>query len=495
MGSPVSRERKRSREAGVWLKNPDLYRRLKRPSCGPAAAPPVEGAHASPPISVGAFESDAANALQWLEAQAEAVCASLGPQADEARIDVGDLRLRQLPNPHDELSFAAALDDQRQQQREQQQQQQQLEGASTSTQGAQEGGNGSSGQARRRPAEGHLFALISRQQDEERARAAQFLHSAREAREAGVSVRLPQAPQPPPVGASAAADWGGGAAGRARGDGVVVTVAVCEARHDHKSLLAELQLLGSCTLAQLRDAIRCPSSALVASAGARAPSSYFYVAGRFYSDSRDPLAAGTGERIAAFCREANVRAPLHLLLAGGGECDAPARGQQQQPPQPEPQQQEQQQQQQQQGQQQGQQQQGGASAAPAAPGPPLDAPLSDVTLADLPLCVSNRPTYLFSHAGCCEHGWFVTDIRLRTAHDPTPAPGAYPRPLYTAPPSARWGCGACGVARAAVLVLGHPDAPDDPCLLCTGCRDLLLGPGGSGVGVGVRPPYKVYSLR
>jgi hypothetical protein len=139
----------------------------------------------------------------------------------------------------------------------------------------------------------------------------------------------------------------------------------------------------------------------------------------------------------------------------------------------------------------------GGGAAPTAPEPPPTAPLSAVTLADLSLCVSNRPTYLFSHAGCCEHGWFVTDIRLHHASDPPPAPGAYPRPLYTAPPSARWRCGACSTSRAAVLVSGHPDAPDDPCLLCPGCRDLLLPPGssgGGGGGGGNRPPYKVYNL-
>ncbi|KAI8474486.1 MAG: hypothetical protein J3K34DRAFT_407926, partial [Monoraphidium minutum] len=75
-------------------------------------------------------------------------------------------------------------------------------------------------------------------------------------------------------------------------------------------------------------------------------------------------------------------------------------------------------------------------------------------LADLSLAVANRPTYLYCHQGCCEHGWFVTDIRLRHPQDPEPHPppaaaadGAvagssaappYPRTLYLAPPPASW---------------------------------------------------------
>jgi hypothetical protein len=45
----VERKGKRIREApNIWIRKPDVYRRLKRPSCAPAAAAPVEGAHVAP---------------------------------------------------------------------------------------------------------------------------------------------------------------------------------------------------------------------------------------------------------------------------------------------------------------------------------------------------------------------------------------------------------------------------------------------------------------
>jgi snRNA-activating protein complex subunit 3 len=124
--------------------------------------------------------------------------------------------------------------------------------------------------------------------------------------------------------------------------------------------------------------------------------------------------------------------------------------------------------------------------------------MEQVRLADLDLAVANRPTYLYCHQGCCEHGWFVTDIRLRHPLDPPPAPGNYPRVLFRAPPPPAWRCGVCGKARAVAVAPHHPAAPEAPCLLCAGCRGLLLPPGaqaraagaaGGGAGRG-----EVYSL-
>lgn len=40
-------DNKRPREPNIWLRKPDVLRRLKRPASGPAAAPVSEGAHVS----------------------------------------------------------------------------------------------------------------------------------------------------------------------------------------------------------------------------------------------------------------------------------------------------------------------------------------------------------------------------------------------------------------------------------------------------------------
>jgi hypothetical protein len=293
-----------------------------------------------------------------------------------------------------------------------------------------------------------------------------------------------------------------------------------------------LQLLGSCTLAQLRDAIRCPSDVLAASAAVAAPSSYFYIGGRFFADGRPPAVSSTGTQIAAFCRSAGVAAPLHLLPAGGGsggcggdEAAAAVPGGQEQGLQ--------------QHQQEQRQDANGAAAAAAhaaadkaSAGELPSAHMENVRFVDLVLTVANRPTYLYCHAGCCEHGWFVSDVRLRHARDPPPpqaaqasaeggsakgtsgsaggdaggggpaaAPAAYPRVVFRAPPSPRWRCGVCGRAGVVAVVAGHPAAPEDPCMLCPGCRELLLPPpcgeapsGGGGGGGGGAAAWRVYTL-
>ncbi len=168
-----------------------------------------------------------------------------------------------------------------------------------------------------------------------------------------------------------------------------------------------------------------------------------------------------------------MAAPLHLMAPAAAAAAAPGPGPQQQSEEPAA-------------------AASSAAGAAAAGGVPPSALLEEVKLSDLELVVSNRPTYLYCHQGCCEHGWFVIDIRARHPTDPSPGGGAYPRTLFQAPPSARWRCGVCGTGRAASVVRGHPAAPEDPCLLCPGCSELLLPPG-EGAG-GASSQYKVYSL-
>jgi hypothetical protein len=121
---------------------------------------------------------------------------------------------------------------------------------------------------------------------------------------------------------------------------------------------------------------------------------------------------------------------------------------------------------------------GGSNAASmmAPPGPSLR--MEDTRLIDIMpgLTVANRPTYLFCHAGCCEHGFFVTDVRARHGRDVVPGPNAYPYTIRRAPPSYRWRCGVCSGAAASWVVSGHVAAPADPCLLCARCRDLMVAP-------------------
>jgi hypothetical protein len=281
--------------------------------------------------------------------------------------------------------------------------------------------------------------------------------------------------------------------------------------------------------------VRCPSDALAASARAAAPSSYFFVGGRFFTDGRAPLAADVGAQVAAFCRAASVAAPLHLLpVAGGGAagargggqggCSAAAAGTPQAgaapneeegaAPQPTRAQQEQE-----------APAEAGSSSGGGGGGGGGGVPsarMEATRLVDLKLAVANRPTYLYCHQGCCEHGWFVSDVRLRHALDPPrrapeagPPPAAaeapgpssssggggggaavaqYPRVLFRAPPSPRWRCGVCGKAGVVAVVAGHPAAPEDPCLVCPGCRELLLPPPGDGGGAAAGAAWHVYSL-
>jgi nucleotide-binding universal stress UspA family protein len=167
-------------------------------------------------------------------------------------------------------------------------------------------------------------------------------------------------------------------------------------------LLLLTQVLGSNTLAELRDAIICPLDRLAEGLGAANAGAYFLLDGTFYDDTRAAASADCSELVAKWAAAAGIVAPrtLHHVAVMH-----PAPQQQQQvvpaadgdTPQ----------QQQQQGQQ--------VVAAAAASEPPQHQQqqhMQATCIADLSLQVSNRPMGLFSHQGCCEHQLQVADVRL-----------------------------------------------------------------------------------
>ncbi|KAF6254273.1 snRNA-activating protein of 50kDa MW C terminal-domain-containing protein [Scenedesmus sp. NREL 46B-D3] len=256
------------------------------------------------------------------------------------------------------------------------------------------------------------------------------------------------------------------------GDDVVVTIQVFETGlHIRRQVMQELQVLGSSTLAELRDAIICPLDRLAEGMGAANAAAYFLLDGSFYDDTRAAAAADCSELVAKWAAAAGIIAPrtLHHVAAMHAA----------------PQQQQQQQQQasagagaadatqQQQQQQQQQQASAGAGAGdPAQQQQQQQQHMQATRIADLCLQVSNRPMGLFSHQGCCEHQVQVADVRLLHKADALDR-RAYPRTLHRAPLSKRYQCGVCNRQGALTLLLNHPEAPESVMMLCAPCEPLF----------------------
>lgn len=116
--------------------------------------------------------------------------------------------------------------------------------------------------------------------------------------------------------------------------------------------------------------------------------------------------------------------------------------------------------------------------------------------------LGNRPTAVYAHHGCCEHGVIFRDLRLAASRarldeeeedeergeEPRAAPAAAAaadvRVIYRAPEAARRRCEVCGRAGGDRALCGHPDAPADPCVVCARCLSLLCGSGGGNSGSG-----------
>jgi len=132
-------------------------------------------------------------------------------------------------------------------------------------------------------------------------------------RRRGVVAGQPRPHGTPPVAASAAI---------VVADDTVVTFALFfrSMRPKREYLGQEVQCLGSYTLAQLRDALSCPSDASAAQFRAATPGAFFYIEGVFYNDLRKDGATDLSKPLLDFaktsplevrctCVQSTMRAP------------------------------------------------------------------------------------------------------------------------------------------------------------------------------------------
>lgn len=213
------------------------------------------------------------------------------------------------------------------------------------------------------------------------------------------------------------------------GDELVLTVAVCEpGPRGRGAVMAELQLLGSNTLAELRDALVCPLDALAAALGAGGGGAYFSLGGAWYDDTRAAPQSECSGPLARWAAVVGLAEPAGLLgaeFAGGP-----------------------------------------AAAAGAA------VEMTATQVADLSLSVSNRPVGVYGHHGVCEHALIVRDVRLLSAGDAL-LRSAYPRVVRTASNRRYLKCSVCRRRGGRVLLVGHPEAPEHVALLCSSCDGLF----------------------
>lgn len=229
------------------------------------------------------------------------------------------------------------------------------------------------------------------------------------------------------------------------------------------------QVLGSNTLAELRDAICCPTDKLAEGLGATNAAAYFYIDKSFYDDTRAAAAAECSQTVEQWAQRLGLSGPRHLLRHFELPEDTGHGVQQLQPPQ----RQElpahaggeglqlQEEEEQQQGQQAEQQQQPGQRRE-----------MQHVRVRELVLQASNRPMVLYSHQGLCEHAVVVSDVRLLHAADPSRR-SAYPRTVFKAVLGKRLSCGLCRRFGATALMLDHPETPEAVTVLCQLCCGLF----------------------
>ena len=98
---------------------------------------------------------------------------------------------------------------------------------------------------------------------------------------------------------------------------------------------------------------------------------------------------------------------------------------------------------------------------PWLPSGSRSSPMESTCFDDLLLSCANRPSYAYCHQACCEHGWYVSDIRGVQASDPQ-CRSAYPRVTRLDRAQERWRCGICrqvgGCLKSKWVVLPHSRA-------------------------------------
>ena len=208
-------------------------------------------------------------------------------------------------------------------------------------------------------------------------------------------------------------------------DEVLLSITVHPGRRTHVTS-QRLLMLGSATLTDLRDAITCVADVNLREnlAAAEAPPpegaprpGFLFIDGVFYNDVR-PDASGAppldySAPILAFAASHRHQLPSSKLpFFGAGQYRA--------------------------------------------------APMSGVTLASLALRVG--AVYVYCHAGCCEHGVTVTDIRQLHGDDPQQR-GAYPL-LTAAARGRKRKCSVCLLLPAVKVTYGDRQAATEPGFFC-----------------------------
>ncbi len=201
----------------------------------------------------------------------------------------------------------------------------------------------------------------------------------------------------------------------------------------------EVLALGSQTLAQLRDALTCPSDATAARFRVRTPGAFFYFEGVFYNDLRAPGATDLSAPLRDFVEDGTP-----LVIAGDGATET-------------------------------HEESGARRGGVSGPGLALQravlgaADAASTRLDALALRIGK--TYVYTHQGSCEHSLRLRDVRRACAADAR-SRAAYPACVYRTE-RVRRRCAICDGFCATKVVYDSRLAPESPCFLCGECFQRL----------------------
>jgi snRNA-activating protein complex subunit 3 len=89
------------------------------------------------------------------------------------------------------------------------------------------------------------------------------------------------------------------------------------------------------------------------------------------------------------------------------------------------------------------------------------------------LTVRLNVPYVFAHLGDCEHLLTFDDVRLYSAHSDFQSRAEFPFVKLDRKPRPR-NCQICCITRASKILLNEPVAPENPCFVCDVCEKNLL---------------------
>mmetsp|Transcript_10680 Transcript_10680/g.26985 ORF Transcript_10680/g.26985 Transcript_10680/m.26985 type:complete len:379 (+) Transcript_10680:392-1528(+) len=216
-------------------------------------------------------------------------------------------------------------------------------------------------------------------------------------------------------------------------DDVVLRVAIyCTDNVRRK--MQEVLILGSQTLAVLRDCINCMRDHIHASQGFDIPSGFFFINGVFYDDMRKPDAIRYSKPIMDFIQ--HKQRQKHLFHTNRKRHISNAQ-----------------------------------LTSASSSGHFSFACMEDVTLNELEVKLGGGNPYVYCHQGCCEHGVAFLDMR-RIHADDKQLVSEYPYTIYERPLRMR-PCMICAYDEAIYVTYGDKKAIDSPCLFCEQCYDFL----------------------